>query len=199
MHTGGGFENASVIEALLSGADGAWGGLPKSAAVIGHASLGELIANLVRVGNANMRETYRIGDLLPFATALQRQDQEQPVPYDYPILGSNAYRLTLSFFEQVEGRFMDLPPTRIGGKYGYRVVPVVSDPPVLAGRLAEITGRNADDFHSVFLEQMVRLMRQDQRAGKVIAYDEPGNLLELYERAKASCCDVGAGGSRHVD
>lgn len=44
------FENASLIEALLSGADGAWGGLPKSAAIIGHASLGELIANLVRAG-----------------------------------------------------------------------------------------------------------------------------------------------------
>ena len=42
MHAGGGFENASLLEALLSGADGAWGGLPKRAAIIGHASLVEL-------------------------------------------------------------------------------------------------------------------------------------------------------------
>ncbi len=38
IHAGGGFENASVIEALLNGADGAWGGLSKRAAIIGHAS-----------------------------------------------------------------------------------------------------------------------------------------------------------------
>jgi HMGL-like len=50
VHTGGGFENASLIEALLQGADGVWGALPKRAAIIGHASLGELIANLIRVG-----------------------------------------------------------------------------------------------------------------------------------------------------
>jgi hypothetical protein len=199
MHAGGGFENASVIEALLSGADGAWGGLPKSAAIIGHASLGELIANLVRVGNAKIRETYQLDELLPFATALQRQDQEQPVPNDYPILGSNAYRLTLSFFKQIEGRFMDLPPSTIGGKYGYRVVPVVSDPPVLAGRLAEVTSKSPGDFPCSVLVQMIRLMRQDQRAGKLIAYDEPGNLLALYERAKASDRAVDAGGTRHVD
>ncbi len=44
MHAGGGFENASLIEAILAGADGVWGGLPKRAAIIGHASLGELLA-----------------------------------------------------------------------------------------------------------------------------------------------------------
>ncbi|WVM89423.1 hypothetical protein UMZ34_01870 [Halopseudomonas pachastrellae] len=33
MHAGVGFENASVLEAVLNGADGAWGGLPKRAAI----------------------------------------------------------------------------------------------------------------------------------------------------------------------
>ena len=64
MHAGGGFENASVLEALISGADGAWGGLPKRAAIIGHASLGELIANLVRVGNPHMQNTYQLNQLM---------------------------------------------------------------------------------------------------------------------------------------
>jgi len=50
VHAGAGFENASVIEALLNGAGWRMGGLPKRAAIIGHASLGELIANLVRRG-----------------------------------------------------------------------------------------------------------------------------------------------------
>ena len=139
MHSGAGFENASVMQALAEGADGVWGGLPKRAATIGHASLGELIANLMRVGNRNMAR-YKTSELLEYARFLQVLDEQEPVPEDLPILGSNAYRLTLSFFEQVAGRFMDLPPEWIGRSYGYRVCPVVSDPPVLAGRLAEVLG-----------------------------------------------------------
>lgn len=183
MHAGGGFENASVIEALLSGADGAWGGLPKSAAVIGHASLGELIANLVRVCNPHMQTEYRLNQLLPFATRLQVQDQEAPVPDDLPILGHNAYRLPLSFFRQIPGRFMDLPPEAIGGTYRYRIAPVVSDSAVIAGRLAEVTGRPAESFEPAVLTQMICLMRRELRAGERIIYDQPQNLMALYHRA----------------
>jgi hypothetical protein len=186
MHAGGGFENASVLEALLHGADGAWGGLPKRAAIIGHASLGELIANLVRVGNPHMQR-YQLERLLPLATRLQRIDEEQPVPDDLPILGNNAYRLTLSFFEQLPDRFMDLVPAAIGGSYRYRVCPVVSDAPVIAGRLAEVTGRRREDFPKPALEQMIRLMRRELRAGKRICYDEPRELLALYARATTTC------------
>jgi hypothetical protein len=183
MHAGGGFENASVIEALLNGADGAWGGLPKRAAIIGHASLGELIANLVRLGNAHMQDDYRLDQLLPLATRLQVLDEDEPVPDDLPILGRNAYRLPLSFFRQHAGRFMDLPPEAIGGEYRYRICPVVSDPAVIAGRLAEVTGRPAEAFSDAVLQQMIRLMRRDLRAGKRIVYDDPKPLLQLLARA----------------
>ena len=183
MHAGGGFENASVLEALACGADGAWGGLPKRAAIIGHASLGELIANLVRVGNPHMGHTYQLADLLPLATRLQIEDEEAPVPDDLPILGRNAYRLTLSFFEQIKERSMDLVPEAIGGQYGFRICPVVSDPAVIAGRLAEVTHRPPGDFSEAVLEQMIYLMRRDLRAGRRVVYDEPARLLELYERA----------------
>jgi hypothetical protein len=182
VHTGGGFENASLIEALLEGADGVWGGLPKRAAIIGHASLGELIANLVRVGNPHMKG-FRVDQLLPLATSLQVLDDEQAVPDDLPILGKNAYRLTLDFFRQKETRFMDLPPETIGGRYGYRVCPLAADAIVLAGRLEEVTGRPASTFPKPVLEQMIRLMRRDLRAGKRVVYDEPAHLLELYARA----------------
>ena len=185
IHAGGGFENASVIEALLNGADGAWGGLPKRAAVIGHASLGELIANLVRVGNAHMRD-YRLDQLLPLATQLQALDEDEPVADDLPILGSNAYRLPLSFFRQQAGRFMDLAPEAIGGEYRYRICPVVSDPAVIAGRLAEVTGRPPETFSAAVLDQMIRLMRRDLRAGQRIAYDDPGPLLQLFARASGA-------------
>jgi hypothetical protein len=186
VHAGGGFENASVLEALLQGADGVWGGLPKRAAIIGHASLGELIANLVRVGNPHMRERYKLEQLLPLATRLQVLDDEAPVPEDLPILGNNAYRLPLSFFRQIEERFMDLVPEAIGGTYRYRICPVVSDAAVIAGRLGEVTGRRPEDYPQPVLEQMIRLMRRDLRAGKRIAYDEPEQLLALY--ARATCC-----------
>ncbi|MFA6179818.1 MAG: homocitrate synthase, partial [Candidatus Methylopumilus sp.] len=185
MHAGGGFENSSIIEALLNGADGAWGGLPKRAAIIGHASLGELIANLVRLGNTQMQE-YQLDQLLPLATGFQELDDEQAVPDDLPILGHNAYRLSLSFFRQIEGRFMDLPPEAIGGQYRYRICPVVSDTAVIAGRLAEVTGQPAESFTDDVLKQMIRLMRRDLRAGERIVYDEPAQLLALYARASAT-------------
>lgn len=184
MHSGGGFENAAVLEALLNGADGAWGGLPKRAAIIGHASLGELIANLVRVGNAHMKD-YQLNNLMPLATNLQIMDENEPVEDDIPILGHNAYRLPLSFFRQKAGRFMDLVPEQIGGTYRYRICPVVSDPAVIAGRLAEVTGLPAKSFAEDVLTQMVRLMRRDLRAGLRIVYDEPDNLQNLYQRALA--------------
>ena len=185
MHAGGGFENASVLEALLNGADGAWGGLPKRAAIIGHASLGELIANLVRVENPHM-QAYRLDRLLPLATTLQVSDEQEPVPDDLPILGHNAYRLPLSFFRQRAGRFMDLVPEAIGGIYRYRICPVVSDTAVIAGRLAEVTGRPAATFADDVLRQMIRLMRRDLRAGLRVVYDEPDQLLRLYRRAVGS-------------
>ena len=186
IHAGAGFENASVIEALLNGADGAWGGLAKRAATIGHASLGELIANLVRVGNTSL-QAYRLDRLLPLATELQVLDDQESVPDDYPILGSNAYRLTYSGFRQVPGRAMDLPPEAIGGRYGYRICPAISDAGVIAGRLAEILGGSADDFDNAVIVQMIRLMRRDLRAGRRIVYDERDNLLELHARAVATC------------
>jgi hypothetical protein len=182
VHAGAGFENASAIEALLRGADGVWGGLPKQAAIIGHASLGELIANLVRAGNPHMQQ-YRVERLLPLATALAELDAGAPVPDDVPVLGRNAYRLTLSFFRQTAGRFMDLAPERIGGRYGYRVCPLVSDAPVIAGRLEEVTGRPAAGFPDAVLERMIRLMRRELRAGLRIAYDRPEELIALHARA----------------
>ncbi|GMQ53160.1 hypothetical protein [Halopseudomonas aestusnigri] len=193
IHAGAGVENASVIEALLNGADGAWGGLPKRAAIIGHASLGELIANLVRVGNRHMASTYRLDRLLPLATRLQVLDEEEAVPDDLPILGNNAYRLPLSFFRQRPDRFMDLVPQAIGGSYGYRICPVVSDAPVIAGRLAEVTGQPADSFAQPVLEQMIRLMRRDLRAGQRIVYDQPAKLLTLYQRARQTAGNTSSG------
>jgi hypothetical protein len=185
MHAGGGFENASVIEALINGADGVWGGLPKRAAIIGHGSLGELIANLVRLGNTSMTQ-YQVPNLVPFANRLQNMDDNEANLPDTPMLGANAYRVTLDFFRQVPGRFMDLPPEVIGAQSGYRVCPLVSGPTVLAGRLSEVLGEPPSNFPTSVTEQMVRLMRRDLRAGNKIVYDDPTQLVALYQRALAT-------------
>lgn len=183
LHAGGGFENASLIEALLNGADGAWGGLPKQAAVIGHASLGELLANLARVKNHEIERMFRLKELLPLATRLQVLDERGPVPDDVPVLGNNAYRLSLSSFRQRDDRFMDLPPERIGGRYRYRICPVVSDAEPVRGRLAEVTGKAPETYSDAVVERMIRLMRRDLREGRRIDYDEPLHLLRLHYRA----------------
>lgn len=182
VHAGAGFENASVIEALLMGADGVGAALPKQAAVIGHASLGELIGNLVRVGNRHMQH-YGLHQLLPLTNSLQTLDDRQPIPDDVPMFGRNAYRLPLSFFRQQPGRFMDLAPEAIGGSYRYRICPVVSDPAVIAGRLAEVTGEPVGHFPDTLSKRMIVLMREDLRAGQRIAYDDPAELLRLLARA----------------
>ena len=49
---------------------------------------------------------------------------------------------------------MDLPPEAIGGTYRYRICPIASDPPIIAGRLQEVTGEPIDSFPQAVLEQM---------------------------------------------
>ena len=182
MHAGGGFENASLIEALLAGADGVWGGLPKRAAIIGHASLGELLANLVRAGNPHMA-AYNLSQLSSLATIWQTRDDLEQVPEDTPILGTNAYRTPLAFFEQRADRAQDLPAQVIGATQRYRICPVVSDPPVIRGRLGEVMQRDPGSFEQSVMEQMRRLMRRSLREGERIAWDEPKALVALYHAA----------------
>jgi len=179
MHAGGGFENASLIEALLAGADGVWGGLPKRAAIIGHASLGELIANLARIGNP--MSAYRLDQLVPFVTTWQTRDDQAPVAEDDPVTGRNAYRTPIEFFAQtdVPTRAQTLPAARVGAQQRWRVCPVVSDPTAIQGRLREVLRREPIDV----FERMIRLMRQALRQGRRIAWDEPAALVALYQAA----------------
>lgn len=179
-HAGSGFENAVLIEALLRGANGVWGGLPRQEA----ASLGELIANLARIGNPHVDRDYRLDRLLPLTASLQAFDDETTVADDVPVIGRNAYRLVSSALRQRADRFMDLPPERLGGRYRYRVSPLVSDKEPVRGRLAEVTGRSPEEYGDPVVDMMLRLMRHDLRAGMRIDYDDPANLTQLYERAR---------------
>lgn len=174
IHAGAGVENASVIDALLNGADGVWGAMEKNGPVIGHASLGELIANLVRARNPSMN-AYQLSQLASVAT-----NSDAPSHF----LGKNRYCLPMSYFRQQADRFMDLAPEMVGTNHTHRVCPVVSDPVIIAARLGEVFELPANNFPEEVLVQMIRLMRQDLRAGRRIFYDEPTNLRYLYDRAR---------------
>lgn len=177
-HAGNGMENASVIEALLAGADGYWAGMERESSTIGHASLSELIANLVRAGNPHMAAQYKLDRLLPICDSMHAINTNQKLPESWPIEGSDAYKLVLSFFRQRAGVPMDLPPERIGRQYGYRIAPVGSDVPVLQGRYNEI-GKHLSYAQA---ERMILAMRDDLRKGLRFHYDDREQMDILYER-----------------
>ncbi|MES2151816.1 MAG: homocitrate synthase [Pseudomonadota bacterium] len=179
-HTGNGMENASVLEALLAGADGYWAGMEKQSSTIGHASMGELIANLLRAGNAHVARAYRVETLLPTCHAMHVINNKDAPPHDWPVQGSNAYRQMYSGFDQSPGRLMDLPPELIGARYTYRISPVGSDLPVIQGRVREVMGIAIDEACA---KRMILLMRDDLNAGIRLRYDDPGQLEALYLRA----------------
>jgi isopropylmalate/homocitrate/citramalate synthase len=180
-HAGNGMENASAIEALLAGADGYWAGMEKESSTIGHASLGELIANLVRAGNENMAKRFQIDTLLPVVHAMHEINHNRPTPRTWPIAGRDAYKEMYSGFNQVAGRPMDLPPELIGGSYSYRIAPDGSDVAVIQGRVAEVSGTAISEYVA---NRMILLMREDLMAGIRIAYDQPANLHQLLLRAQ---------------
>lgn len=180
-HAGNGMENASVIEALLAGCDGYWAGLEKESSTIGHASMGELVANLARAGNESVMQ-YKVDQLLPICQAMHLINSAEPEePQTWPMQGSNAYRQMLTDFDQVAGRAMDLPPEVIGGAYTFRISPVGSDCKVVQGRVLEQLGKVIDDAYAT---RMILLMRSDLRAGGPrIRYDDEEPLRQLFIRA----------------
>ncbi|WP_426103039.1 hypothetical protein [Massilia sp. TSP1-1-2] len=180
-HSGNGMDNASVIEALLQGANGYWGGMERTSSTIGHASVGELVANLVRAGNPNMARRFSLPDLLPVSAKMYSINNNLPdAPDDWPIAGYDAYRTVLSDFTQTDRRKMDLPPQVIGGTGQFRIAPVGSDISVVQERVYEVVRVKIERD---LARQMILLMRADLRQGLRIVYDEPEQLTRLYRRA----------------
>ena len=182
MHSGGGFENASLIEALLQGGRRRLGRPPQARGdhrprLAGGAHREPRSHRQSSYAGLSRRTIAAARDVAP----ARRRRASGPRRSADP--GKERLRLMLDFFRQKPARFMDLPPEAIGGRYGYRICPLAADPPVIAGRLAEVTGRPAGEFPEEVLLQMVRLMRRDLRAGLRLVYDEPEQLMHLYVRA----------------
>lgn len=181
-HSGNGMDNASVIEALLQGATGYWGGMERTSSTIGHASVGELMANLARAGNANMASRYALPDVIPVSLQLYAINNNLPdTPDDWPISGHDAYRTVLSDFTQTDRRKMDLPPQTIGAQPQFRIAPVGSDLSVVQERVWEVVGVRIERD---LARKMILMMRSELREGKRIVYDQPDQLEALYQRAQ---------------
>ncbi len=181
-HSGNGMDNASVIEALLQGATGYWGGLERTSSTIGHASVGELMANLARAGNPNMARRYALAQVIPVSLAMYTINNALPnPPDDWPISGFDAYRTVLSDFTQTDRRKMDLPPQMIGATPQYRIAPVGSDVSVVQQRVWEVVGVKIE---CDMAQKMILTMRSELRDGQRIIYDQPAQLTALYQRCQ---------------
>ncbi len=183
MHAGSGLENANMIEAMLAGADGIWAGFVREAATNGHAPTSEFLANLARLNNRHV-ERYALDRMVPIANEMTEINTLASTGSDVPFVGSNAYRTMLTYFMQDQGRPMDLAPERIGAIGGWRVTPVVSDNPVVRGRLRECDPQiGSDALGDDVITRMRSLMRRDLVNGLRLSYDEPETLLQLHRRA----------------
>ncbi len=183
MHAGSGLENANMIEAMLAGADGIWAGFVREAATNGHAPTSEFLANLARLDNRHV-ERYALDRMVPIANEMTEINTLAGTGPDVPFVGSNAYRTMLTYFMQDQDRPMDLAPERIGAVAGWRVAPVVSDNPVVRGRLQECDPAiGSDALGDDVITKMRSLMRRDLVDGLRLSYDDPETLRQLHRRA----------------
>lgn len=180
FHASSGMENAATLSALLHGANGAWGGLSKSGGVSGHASLAELLGNLLRIKNIHIKK-YKVDSLIPTVREIEALSSIWET--SAPIYGKNSYALNLTYFEQSNDRYMDLPPSSVGSTYEYKVCPVMSDAKVIANRLKSCTTIDQSLLTPHVLKMMICIMRGTLREGKLIDYNQPEELLGLVNRA----------------
>ena len=201
LHSGNGTENAGLIEGILNGADGIWAGFTKEAATIGHASTSEFLVNLMRFGNTAIQEKYKLNTLLATANEITNINTVTTTPKDFPEIGTNAYRMMLSFFEQrgdfnknistfngdkkeIEvKRYMDVTSEQLGGKTGARITPVASNEGVIFQRMQELNVGNVQSAAESILKYMRIVMRRDLVNNHRYDYDEHLALTRCYHDA----------------
>ena len=184
-HAGNGLEHASVIESVLAGGDGAWLGFTSHAATNGHASGLAFLTNLLRAGNPRVPDVFDVAGFVPAADRMAEIHNGAPLSAQEPVAGPWAYREVLDNFSQENGYPGDLPAAQVGARRGWRIVPAIAAPRIIAARLREtgIVPNAAPD--DALVEAMATLMRESLLAGEKIAYDEPAALTDLTDRARS--------------
>ena len=110
------------------------------------------LANLLRVGNSHISDTYALEALTDVYRQIVNIYRESEIPEDSPIVGRHAYSSILSEFEQKPGRPMDLPPEAVGSRYRYHIAPAVSDNAVIRARLLESFGGTAESYPDILID-----------------------------------------------
>jgi len=182
-HAGNGMEHASVIEAVLAGADGAWLGFTTHAATTGHASGLAYLTNLMRANNPQVEENYTTADFVPAARTMAKIHTGGEISPTEPVAGGWAYRDVLANFSQTTGLFGDVDPKRVGAEHGWRIVPAIASPGAIAARLDETgiaPGASATD---PAVAEIAERMRLSLLNGEKISGDDRAVLARLYREA----------------
>ena len=157
-HAANGLEDATVIDALLAGADGLWAAFTPHAAQIGHASSLMLLSNLLRAGNPHVEKLFEVSRLTPIAEQMWKIHTREGIDKDQPVVGERAYRYYIDrLFEQTD-KECDLPPARIGSKPRWRLTPAWSPPYTIARRLEELGYSPAIVENAELLQAMREVM-----------------------------------------
>ncbi len=182
-HAGNGLENATIIDAILAGADGTWAALTPQGAQIGHASSLMFLTNLLRAGNRHLSQVYRLETLPETADLMTRIHTGGEIEKNAPVVGENAYRYIHPYFEQTD-QLCDLPPEAVGRRAEYRITPGCAPPAIVANRLAELGYPPEIAENGRIIDAMRHLMNDAMMEGKRILFDDPEEIAKLVGAAK---------------
>ena len=191
-HAGNGLENATLIDAILGGADGTWAAFTPHAAQIGHGSSLMLITNLMRAGNPHLKEVYTLSKLMNTAERMWHIHTQSDIEPDQPVVGSRAYKYIDRAFEQGE-RPGDLPPETIGVTPTWRMTAAWSPPYTIARRLEEL-GYPSSIVDDEKLLRTIRFVMSDMNmAGQHVRFEEPNEIAGAVVAAQKRLAEESSG------
>ena len=194
LHDNSGTMYASAIEVALNGGDGLWAGFAPIGGMLNNAASSVFLANLLRVGNENVKEQFKMDTTIPLVRQLDRINEPNPTDYRHPIIGEGSYLSTLYVFEQHQGHPMSLPPEAIGAKRGFRVVPAIANNYAFSHRLDELgitypsqpstTVPGETELQEHLFKTIWELMQQTLIAGRKVDCNSEVVLREYLDRAR---------------
>jgi len=182
-HAANGLEDATVIDALLAGADGLWAAFTPHAAQIGHASSLMLLSNLLRAGNPHVEKLFKMPGLTSIAQQMWKIHTREGIDKDQPVVGERAYRYIDRLFEQAD-KDCDLPPDRIGAHAGWRLTPAWSPSYTIARRLEELGYAPAIVENAGLLQAMREAMSDANVDGRHARFETTEEISAALAEAK---------------
>lgn len=182
-HAANGLENATLIDAILGGADGTWAAFTPHAAQIGHASSLVLITNLMRAGNPHLEEIYQLKKMMCTAQDMWKIHTQGEIEPDHPVVGSRAYRYIDKAFEQ-SGRPCDLLPESVGITPGWRLTPAWSPTFTIGQRLKELGYPSSITENENLLRGIRCVMSDANVGGQHVKFEELDEIAKAVDKAQ---------------